>query len=194
MKASVILLASAIALFTIPALACEETPPPPPPKCDPCELSEKGLALIKYFEGFRPYPYRDSAGLLTIGFGHLMRPGENIPVPLLGKAASDLLKKDAAFAVRGVNRLTTAPLKMGQFSVLVSFTFNLGEGAYKYSTLRKRVNSHAHDDVPYQLSRWVYVTKNGQKLKIKGLERRRKIEGKIYRVSTERKWLGDILF
>lgn len=182
------ILASVIALSSAALADCSA--PPALEKCDPCKLSAGGLNLIKQFEGYSPYPYKDTAGLWTIGFGHLMREGEDIPVPLLGKAAEDLLRKDAGFAIKGVNRLTAVPLTSNQFSALVSFTFNLGEGSYRSSTLRKRVNAERHYDVPAQLMRWVY---SGGRV-TPGLERRRKIEGEVYASDKSDSWLTSFLF
>lgn len=145
-----------------------------------CAITQDGIDLIKRFEGFSPYPYKDSAGFDTIGFGHLIKPGETFDGPLLGKAADDLLRKDVGFAESAVNRYTSTHLRPYQFDALTSFTFNLGAGAYQSSTLRKRVNADKHDQVPDEFMRWVYVTHNGQKKKIRGLERRRSAEASYY--------------
>jgi lysozyme len=42
-------------------------------------LSAEGLDLIKKSEGFRDHIYRDVAGYPTIGYGHLIKPGESFP-------------------------------------------------------------------------------------------------------------------
>lgn len=41
------------------------------------QITKQGLNLIKQFEGFEPEIYLDAAGLPTIGYGHLLRPGED---------------------------------------------------------------------------------------------------------------------
>lgn len=175
MKMTALILLIVTALGTAPALSCNSAR-----KCNPCDLSDAGLSLIKKFEGYSPFPYKDSAGLWTIGYGHLIKPGEDIPSPLMGEAADNLLRSDAGFAVRGVNRDTSIGLLNTQFDALVSFTFNVGTGAYRSSTLRKRVNSGIHDDVPNQFMRWVYVTKGGKKQRVRGLARRREAEASLY--------------
>ena len=90
--------------------------------------------------------------------------------------AEDLLRKDAGSAERSVLRLVSVPLTDGQFDALVSFTFNLGGGAFQRSTLRRKVNRQAHAEVPAQLMRWVWA--GGRKLK--GLKRRRAAEAVLY--------------
>lgn len=143
-------------------------------------ITQDGLNLIKRFEGFSPTIYLDAAGLPTIGYGHLLRPGEaemfqnGISEP----AAQALLTKDVWSAEQAVLRLIKVPLTDGQFDALVSFTFNLGGGALQRSTLRRKVNREEHSDVPDQFLRWVWA--GGRKLR--GLMRRRKAEATLYQM------------
>ena len=73
-------------------------------------ISEKGLALIREFEGYRPFAYKDSAGLWTIGIGHKLKPGERYPTGITEAQAEALLKQDAATAEGDVNRLVKVAL------------------------------------------------------------------------------------
>ena len=137
-------------------------------------VTQEGLSLIKRFEGFSPTIYLDAAGLPTIGYGHLLLPGEAemFRRGISHEAAIALLIKDEEAAERSVLRLITVPLTNGQFDALVSFTFNLGGGALQRSTLRRKVNREEHDDVPAEFLRWVWA--GGKKLR--GLVRRREAE------------------
>lgn len=144
-----------------------------------CVTSEVGLALIRTFEGYSPYRYKDAAGLWTIGYGHLIRPGESFTGPLLPEAANQLLQKDVRASEGAIKRRVLVKLQQSQFDALVSFTFNVGEGRLTGSTLLKRVNAGLHDAVPDQLARWVYA--GGKKLR--GLVARRKAEGELYHSS-----------
>jgi lysozyme len=141
-------------------------------------VSQQGLALIKRFEGFSPTIYLDAAGLPTIGYGHLLRPGE---AEMFARGISEeagiaLLIKDVQKAEQAVLRLVHVPLSEGQFDALVSFTFNLGSGALQRSTLRRKVNREEHADVPPEFMRWIWA--GGKKLK--GLVRRRAAEAALY--------------
>lgn len=141
-------------------------------------ISQQGLALIKRFEGFSPTIYFDAAGLPTIGYGHLLRPGE---AEMFARGISEeagiaLLIKDVQKAEQAVLRLVHVPLSEGQFDALVSFTFNLGSGALQRSTLRRKVNREEHADVPPEFMRWVWA--GGKKLR--GLIRRRDAEAALY--------------
>ena len=141
-------------------------------------ITKDGLSLIKRFEGFEPHIYKDAAGYPTIGYGHLLRAGEAefFKNGISEAAGEALLIKDVLYAEQAVLRLIKVPLTDGQFDALVSFTFNLGSGALQRSTLRRKINSEEHDEVPQQLMRWIWA--GGRKLR--GLVRRRKAEAVLY--------------
>lgn len=144
----------------------------------PRVVSENGLALIRHFEGFVPHIYQDAAGIATIGYGHVLRPGENAAFEngIEKQAAEKLLMQDVAIAARAVMRFITLPLQQHQFDALCSFTFNLGAGALQRSTLRQVVNRGEHLAVPRELMRWVWA--GGRRLP--GLTHRRQAEGALY--------------
>jgi lysozyme len=45
-------------------------------------------------------------------------------------------------------------LNQNQFDALVSFAFNVGDGAFRSSTLLRLLNQGQYDQVPAQLRRW----------------------------------------
>lgn len=139
-------------------------------------ISPDGLALIKLFEGFRPMPYICPGGFPTVGVGHLIRQGEDFTQGITEAEAEDLLRRDVEQFERAVVRLTPRQLDQGQFDALVSFTFNLGVGAYQRSTLRQCVIAGHDDLVPDQFLRW---TRAGGMVRL-GLVRRRKAEAALY--------------
>ena len=141
-------------------------------------ITHNGINLIKRFEGFEPEIYIDAAGYPTIGYGHLLLPGEDelFKNGISEAAGEALLIKDVLRTEQAVLRLINAPLTNGQFDALVSFTFNLGAGALQRSTLRRKVNREEHQEVPHQLMRWVWA--GGRKLR--GLVRRRRAEANMY--------------
>ena len=140
------------------------------------KLSERGIALIKRFETLRLEPYHDDAGYPTIGYGHLLSRVKRAALSQWEQITMDkalaLLKRDVARSERAVARLIEVPLSQGQFDALVSFTFNLGTGALRTSTLRRVLNRGEYHEVPKQLRRWVFA--GGRKLR--GLVRRREAE------------------
>ena len=75
-----------------------------------------------------------------------------------------------------VVRLVKVPLNQNQFDALVSFVYNLGEGALASSTLLKLLNQGDYDSVPAQMMRWTKA--NG--VDLPGLVRRRKAEADLF--------------
>ena len=141
-------------------------------------ISEQGLALIRQFEGFRAHRYRDAAGLLTIGYGHLLKRDELVAFALGidESAARTLLSADVVKAELAVNRLINVALLQCQFDALVSFTFNLGAAVLQRSTLRAVLNRGGYEAVPKQLLRYRWA--GGRP--VAGLLRRRQVEARVF--------------
>ena len=141
-------------------------------------VTDEGLALIKYFEGFVPEIYICPGGRPTIGYGHVVREDERerFTDGIDEATAEDLLRRDVETAERAVLRQIRVPLEDGQFDALVSFAFNLGGGALQRSTLRRKANREEHGAVPTEFRRWVWA--GGRKLR--GLVRRREAEAGLY--------------
>jgi len=137
-------------------------------------INKAGLDLIKHFEGFRAQAYICPAGVWTIGYGHTS--GVSSGQRVTEQKAEQLLHEDLADAQAAVERYIAVPLTDNQFAALVSFTFNLGAGNLKTSTLRRRLNTNDYDAVPSELARWVKA--NGKTLE--GLFRRRAAEGELF--------------
>ncbi|HAH55321.1 MAG TPA: muraminidase [Flavobacterium sp.] len=141
------------------------------------KTSEKGINLIKNFEGLRLKAYLCPAGVLTIGYGHTGGVKPNQFITKLG--AELLLETDLLFPEKAVNELVKIKLTQNQFDALVSFTFNVGTNAFKKSTLLKIINTGTFKlkDVEIQLMRWV---RDGQGRILQGLVNRRKKEFKLF--------------
>jgi lysozyme len=154
------------------------------------QMSSHGLELLEQWEGFKTTVYKDSAGLPTIGVGHLLTKSElssgkitinGVPVSyengLTEQQVTDLLAQDVKPAAAAVNKNVKVPLNQNQFDVLVSFTFNVGVGAFTGSTLLKVLNQSHYDQVPTQLLRW---TRAGGH-QVQGLVNRRDNEIKLWK-------------
>ena len=145
------------------------------------QASQKGLDLIKRFEGFRSKPYLCPAGVPTIGYGSTYyQNGVKVKLtdPAISEeAAEQLLKINLVHYERGVDSMTKDHINQTQFDALVSFAYNVGLVNYKNSTLLKRVNANPNDpDIEKQFMRWVRA---GGKV-IKGLIVRRNAEAALY--------------
>lgn len=144
------------------------------------KTSPAGIALIQQFEGRRLEAYKCPAGVWTIGYGHTSAAGKPEVKPgmvITKQEANDILVRDLVRYEDAVDRLVKVPLTQNQFDALVSFTFNVGEGALAKSTLLKRLNAGDYNAVPAELMKW---TKAGGK-ELPGLVRRRRAECAMWR-------------
>lgn len=139
------------------------------------KISQKGLDLIKSFEGLELKAYKDSVGVLTIGWGST---GSHVKqgMVITKEQAEELLKQDVSRFEKGVTELVKAPLNQNQFDALVSFSFNLGLGNLKSSTLLRKLNSLDYSGAANEFTRWNKA--DGRVLN--GLTRRREAEKKLF--------------
>ena len=139
----------------------------------PTRISQKGINLIKEFEGFRHNAYQDSVGVWTIGYGHTLTARQGMKISRT--EGEELLKKDLVRFEKAVRRVNV-PLNQNQFDALVSFAFNVGVGAFGGSTLLKRLNKGDYQGAANELMRWVHA--GGRQLR--GLVRRRQHEQQLF--------------
>lgn len=138
------------------------------------QISQRGVDLIKEFEGLRLESYFCPSGILTIGFGST---GRHVTEGLvITKAkAEELLRADLGRFEDAV-RKAALPCTQGQFDAMVSFAFNVGIGAFQKSTLLRKHKAGDKAGAAAQFGRWV----NGGGKKLPGLVRRRKAEAALY--------------
>ena len=138
------------------------------------KTSQEGLSLIKRFEGCRLEAYKCSANVLTIGYGHTggVKETDTITQP----EADELLEKDVAKFEKYVSSNVKVELNQSQFDALVAWTFNLGVGNLRESTMLKKLNNEDYASVPSEMKRW---NKAGGKT-LDGLIRRRKAESLLF--------------
>lgn len=151
-------------------------------------VNQKTLNLIKSFEGLHDgdkrtpllEPQRDPIGIWTIGWGSIWdmqgRRVTRYTPPITLEEAEKLLVKRVQLVSRKINPMLKIYLPDDSFGALVSFAYNVGVGAFRASTLRRRVNSANWADVPRQFRRW---NKAGGKI-LKGLIRRREAEAEQF--------------
>jgi lysozyme len=90
--------------------------------------------------------------------------------------AEDLLTYDLQEFEGYVLDYVSVPLKQNEFDALVSWTFNLGSGNLRSSTLLKKLNDHKYKEVPTEIRRW---NKAAGKV-LDGLVRRREAESLLF--------------
>ena len=137
-------------------------------------ISEKGIELIKQFEGCKLFAYRDTVGIPSIGYGHTK--GVKMGMSVTQKQADDFLLEDIKPCEKVLNAMCIN-FKQNQFDALVSWIFNLGEGKFSGSTMRKKIISRATDiEITDQMVRWY----NAGGKPSAGLMRRRVTEANMF--------------
>jgi len=140
-------------------------------------------------EGYKSKVYADSGGLPTIGFGHLLTKSEinsgkiyinNVAVKyslgLTPQQAMDLRRQDTSYVESCVNGLVQVALTQNQYNALISFTFNVGNEAFRTSTLLKKLNAGLYEEIPAQMRRWHHVAGKD----VQGLINRREADVKLW--------------
>ncbi len=135
------------------------------------EIPQIAIDLAKHFEGLSLKPYLCPAGFWTIGYGRLCKRDH---IPVTKNQAEEYLIEDLQISLKAVIHICPVLLYESQerLGVIIDFTFNLGSGRLKSSTLRKRINEKRFSLVPAELQKWVY----GGGRKLSGLVLRRHME------------------
>ena len=142
------------------------------------KISQKGLNLIKEFEGCYLHPYKCVANKWTIGYGHTKGVNQNTR-PINQQEAEEILKNDVSSFENLVNNKSIVPqqINQNQFDALVSFAFNLGQ-----RNLRELCNDNyppgekTVDHIANEIT--LYNKVNGKFCK--GLANRREKEKKLF--------------
>lgn len=131
--------------------------------------------IVRQFEGCCLSPYEDVAGKWTVGVGHLIPPDQPIR-DITQEEADSLFFFDLNLADDCVEEAVKVPLTDNQRAALISFTFNLGCGSLKRSTLLKKLNAGDTVGACQEFVRWSYA--GGRQ--VNGLLRRRTAEAALF--------------
>ncbi len=155
------------------------------------KTSDLGIELIKVNEGYRSLSYKDSGGLDTIGYGHLIKRSDNFDVVIKNdkphytitkELAEALLIKDVEWAENIIKlHVDIRKTNQDQFDAFASFVYNLGYKAFQNRDGSKTKILTLHNMGMYgsaskEFLRWVYVGSNV----VNGLLNRREREMEMY--------------
>ncbi|NEP15312.1 MAG: lysozyme [Leptolyngbya sp. SIO4C1] len=153
----------------LPALA-----KPASDEAGPKRINANGLRLIKSFEGLRLDAYQDAVGIWTIGYGTTR--SVKAGMKITHEQAEEFLKDDLARFEKAIHEAVKHPVNDNQFSALISFTYNVGAGALRSSTLLKKLNRGDVRGAADEFLRW---NKAGKRV-LAGLTRRRQAERALF--------------
>ena len=142
-------------------------------------VNQATIELVKQFEGCKLTAYRCPAGILTIGYGSTRDVHEGMDIT---HAEADIrLSLDLRDAGRAVTDAVAVALTDDQFGALTAFSFNVGAGAFRKSTLLKKLNAGNYAAVQGELLKWCRA---GGHI-MEGLRRRRLAEGALFNARTD---------
>lgn len=122
------------------------------------EAYEALVDTLKWHEGYRAYPYRCMANVLTVGYGHAIKRGDSFDYPMSEQTADSLLRADLDAAIAYVERTTY--LEHLQKLAIGHFIYALGSGRFDNSTLKKLIEQDRPID--REIVKWIHIrTKNG---------------------------------
>jgi lysozyme len=147
-------------------------------------VSQRGLDLLKSFEGLRLQAYDDGTGTWTIGYGLTFYPDSGRKVQqgdeIDAEAAEEFFAAAVGDFAADVGRLVHVPLSQQQFDALVSLAYNIGTGALEKSTLLQKLNAGDYYGAADEFPKW---NKAGG-VTLSGLVKRRAAERTLFLEGT----------
>lgn len=136
---------------------------------------ELACRLLRVFEGCRLAAYRDIVGVWTICFGSTA--GVAAGMRKTQSECDALLQNEAGrFMLRVLQLCPTLVTEPARLAAVTSFAYNLGLGAFRASTLRRKCLARAWGEAGAQFPRW---DKAGGR-RVRGLVLRRAAERKVF--------------
>lgn len=137
--------------------------------------------IIKQHEGWSAKPYPDTAGHMTIGWGHKIQilTGERFTT-ITKEQGEALLTADMERTRRGIMTHITRPMNTNQEAAALSLAFNIGVTAFKNSTLLKKWNAGDATGAAAEFLRWNKERKGGELVANRGLTARRVKEKTLF--------------
>ena len=141
--------------------------------------SEKGLGLIKKYEGLKLKSYKCPAGIWTIGYGST---GVDVVegMEITKEEAEQRIKSYLTPLENKINKLNLY-INQNQFDSIVSLCYNIGFGNFLISTLLKKVKVNPSDEtIRNEFMKWNKANVKGVLKELPGLTKRRTEEANLY--------------
>lgn len=146
---------------------------------------DTATALICQFEGFRAAPYRDQAGVTTIGYGTIRIDGEPVTMatpPCTEPQARAWMETELAAKVAALDGSIPTDATDNQRAAAFDLAYNIGAHAFLASTLLWRWEHDGAASAALHFADWVYVHDPVTQALVKsaGLVRRRAAEAALF--------------
>ena len=126
------------------------------------ECLNKAIDLLRQHEGISLKPYRDTEGILTIGYGRNLE-----HVGISGAEAESMLYSDAHDAMQDLHRFPWWPdLSIDAAAALIDMRFNLGPGGFrKFKQMLHALGEGDMESAAKEILDSKYATQVGQRAK-----------------------------
>lgn len=114
------------------------------------KASKSFFSFLAKWEGEKLCPYKDKAGVATIGIGSTFyEDGSKVTMadPCISHEKAVTIAKRALVDFEDEVSALAPGVNQNQFDALLDFTYNQGDGALRSSTLLKRIKSEATDEL-----------------------------------------------
>jgi lysozyme len=142
-------------------------------------IGDKGLKLIKELEGCKLDAYLCPANVWTVGYGAT---GSGIAKGTKWtqqQAEDDLIRRCNIIGLWLDGQLKK-PANQNQRDAMISLIYNIGQGAFKSSSVLKNFNAGNISAAADSFLLWNKATVNGKKTELAGLTRRRAAEKQLF--------------
>lgn len=129
--------------------------------------------IVAYFEGKSNQSYLDPVGIWTICYGETS--GVARGQYKTDEQCLESLAYELAHHNKGIEKVVKVPISEKEHAAYLSFTYNVGVGAFQRSTLLRKLNSGDRLGACNELLKW---DKAGGKV-LNGLTKRRQAENKL---------------
>ena len=137
-------------------------------------VAVSGGYLVAPREGKVNTAYLDPVGIWTVCYGNTGKEAKKGNT-YTDEQCLDQMAEDLASHDKQMMNLIRVPLTDYQHAAFLSFTYNVGVGNFKSSTMLRKLNSKDYNGACQELVKWIYA--KGQKLN--GLVNRRQDELKM---------------
>ncbi len=142
--------------------------------------SPAGVQFLIDQEGWANRVYRDSVGLPTVCVG-VMDKSLKVGTRYTDEECVALTVKQLQQFIRVIDSVVLVPINDEMRTALISLVYNIGEDAFRRSTLLKKLNAGDYVGAANQFTVWVYGGAGPKKVVIQGLLNRRLREQSMFR-------------
>lgn len=141
------------------------------------EAIRHAKAMLRWAEGLRLTAYRDTGGVLTIGYGHTGKDVTDVMV-IDEDRAEQLLDEDLKRAVRDVEACTVdgTGRTACRLYAMACLTFNVGIGNFKKSSVRRLFNAGDYEGARAAFALWNKIRGTDGVLRVSNHQNKRRAD------------------